>query len=118
MRNQLLPKWYTRIIGIFFILIVFSLLSDYFYFGFRPETMHKIFHVILGMMVVWLGWSSEAWWKSFPFINGGFFIFVASFGFLFPDFGGLDAFNFTDTVLHTIVGLSGFAIGFRDIFRK
>jgi hypothetical protein len=79
--------------------------------------MHKIFHVILGVVVVRYGWSSEAWWKFFPFANGSFFLFVASFGLLFPDFSGLDAFNFTDTVLHTIVGLSGLAIGFRNAFR-
>ncbi len=117
MRNHLLSKWYTRIIGVFFVLVIFSLIPDYFRFGFRPETMHKIFHIILGMVVVWFGWSSEAWRKFFPFASGGFFVFVAGFGFLFPDFGGLDAFNLTDTVLHTIVGLSGLAIGFRDMFR-
>ncbi len=118
MSNYLLSKWYTRAIGVFFILVIFSLIPDYFHFGFRPETMHKIFHIILGVIVVRFGWSNKTWWKFFPLINGSFFTFAASFGFLFPDFGGLDAFNFTDTFLHTIVGLSGLAIGFRNIFSK
>jgi len=118
MKKQFLSKWYTRIIGVFFILIIFSLISDYLRFGFRPETMHKIFHVIVGLIIVWFGWNNEAFWRPFAFINGSFFIFVALFGWLFPDFGGLDAFNFTDTVLHSIVGLSGVVIGFLEIANK
>ncbi len=111
MKTLSFAKWYTRIIGIFFILVVFSFISDYLEFGFRPETMHKIFHGILGIIVVWLGWRSEAWWRVFPIANGAFFSFVALFGWLFPDFGGLDAFNRLDTILHLIVGISGLIIG-------
>ena len=33
------------------------------------------------------------------------------FGWLFPDFGGLDAFNHLDTVLDSVVGISGLLIG-------
>ncbi|OGD31912.1 hypothetical protein A3C91_00595 [Candidatus Azambacteria bacterium RIFCSPHIGHO2_02_FULL_52_12] len=95
-------------------LIVFSLLSDYFRFGFRPETMHKIFHVGLGVIVLGYGWMGERWWKIFPLANGSFFTFVAIFGCLFPDFGGLDAFNKADTILHSIVGITGLAVGFLD----
>ncbi len=118
MENISLGKWYTRIIGIFFILVAFSLLSDYLRFGFRPETMHKIFHVLLGLLIVWFGWSNKNWWKNFPFINGGFFSFVAIFGLLFPNFGNLDAFNLTDTILHSIVGLSGLIIGFYTLLKN
>lgn len=110
--NRVAAKWYTRIIGAFFVLVFFSLVSDYLAFGFGPETMHKVFHVILGAIVVWFGWRSEAWWRTFPLANGAFFSFVAVFGLLFPDFGGLDAFNRLDTILHSIVGVSGLAIGF------
>jgi len=113
-----LSKWYTRIIAVFFVLIIFSLISDYLNFGFRPETMHKIFHVIVGLIVVWFGWNNEAFWRPFPFINGSFFTFVALFGWLFPNFGGLDTFNFTDTILHSIVGLSGLVVGFLEIAGK
>jgi len=106
-----LSKWYTRIIGVFFVLIIISLGSDYLQFGFRPETMHKIFHVGLGILIIYFGWNNKNWWHGFPLINGSFFTFVALFGLLFPDFANLDAFNTTDTVLHSIVGLSGLAIG-------
>ena len=109
--NSALPKWYTRVIGIFFLLVTVSLVTDYFRFGFRPETMHKVFHVALGAIVVHFGWNSAAWWKAFPVANGGFFCFVGLFGWLFPDFGGLDAFNRLDTVLHSMVGASGLLIG-------
>lgn len=118
MQPSVLAKWYTRVIAIFFILVAASFVTDYLRFGFRPETMHKIFHVLLGIFVVWLGWKSVAWWKTFPLANGAFFSFVALFGWLFPNFGGLDAFNFVDTVLHTIVGVSGLVIGFYDLASK
>lgn len=105
-----LSKLYTRFIGIAFILVAVSLFSDLVQFGFRPETMHKVFHVLLGLIVVTWGWKSPAWWRTFPVANGAFFSFVALYGWLFPDFGGLDAFNRLDTILHTLVGLSGLGV--------
>ena len=105
-------KWYTRIIGVFFILIIISLINDYLKFGFTAETMHKIFHIGVGIIVVYYGWNNPRWWRPFALINGSFFTFVAIFGFLFTDFAGLDAFNTLDTTLHSIVGLSGLIIGF------
>jgi hypothetical protein len=109
-----MAKWYLRIIGIFFVLVGVSLAVDYWEFGFRPETMHKIFHVLLGLIVVRYGWNDPRWWRPFAIANGGFFTFVALFGWLFPDFGSLDAFNRLDTVLHSIVGLSGLTVGWWD----
>jgi hypothetical protein len=106
-----LQKGYTRIIGIFFILIIISLIMDYISFGFRPESMHKIFHVLLGIFVVYYGWNNKKFWKPFCIINGLFFTFVALFGWIYPNFGALDAFNLVDTILHTIVGLTGLGIG-------
>ena len=111
MKTEILQKWYTRIIGIFFTLVVLSLITDYINFGFRPETMHKIFHVILGIMVIKFGWNNKRFWKPFCIINGAFFAYVALFGWIFPDFAGLDAFNLMDTILHSIVGVSGLVIG-------
>lgn len=104
-------KWYTRIIGIFFTLVVVSLIADYAQFGFRPETMHKVFHIGLGLVVVRYGWNNEKWWRAFPLVSGAFFSYVALFGWLFMDFGGLDAFNLVDTILHSFVGISGLAVG-------
>ncbi len=97
--------------GIFFILIFFSLIMDYLNFGHRPETWHKIFHVLLGAIVVKYGWSNKDFWKPFCLVNGAFFSFVALFGWTFMDFAGLDAFNLTDTILHSIVGVSGLVVG-------
>lgn len=113
-----LAKWYTRIIGIFFILITFSLIHDYQQFGLRLETTHKIFHILLGIFIVWWLWNNEKWWTKFCLINGAFFLMIAFIGIFFPDLGGLDAFNIQDTILHSIVGISGFGIGLytRKIF--
>ena len=109
-----LSKPYTRIIGVFFILVAVSLVADYVAFGFRPETMHKVFHVGLGVFIIAFGWRDELWWKTFPLVNGFFFSFVALFGVLFPNFGGLDAFNSVDTLLHGVVGVSGIAVAMID----
>lgn len=103
-------KLYTKIIGIGFLLVGISLIADLVNFGFRPETMHKIFHVVLGGIIVYY-WNNKKFIDKFPIVNGLFFTFVAIFGWIFMDFGGLDAFNFVDTVLHSIVGLSGVIIG-------
>ncbi len=112
-----LQKWYTRLIGIFFVLVVFSLATDFLKFGYRPETWHKIFHVVLGVIVLYNGWNNEKFWKPFCLANGAFFTYVALFGWTFPDFGGLDTFNRLDTILHSIVGVSGLFVGFLDKFK-
>jgi len=109
-----LYKNYTRVIGIFFVLVLLSLVSDYSKFGFRPETMHQVFHVALGAIVIHWGWNDPRWWKPFTIANGAFFSYIALFGCLFPDFGGLDTFNRLDTILHSIVGGSGLLIALAD----
>lgn len=106
-----LTKWYTRIIGVFFLLVAISLISDYLKSGFTAETMHKIFHVGLGTIIIYYGWNNSNWWRPFALINGAFFTYVALFGLLFPNFADLDAFNALDTTLHAIVGFSGLVIG-------
>ena len=111
-----LQKWYTRIIGIFFVLVVITLIADYLKFGHRPETWHKIFHVLLGTIILYYGWNNKVFWRPFCLANGALFTYVALFGVVFPDFGGLDAFNGLDTILHGIVGISGLLIGFIDKF--
>ena len=111
MNAKTFQKWYTRVIGIFFVLVVLSLITDWLEFGHRAETWHKIFHCLVGVAVLTFGWNRESFWRPFCLINGAFFIFVAAFGWTYPDFGGLDAFNRLDTILHSIVGVSGFSIG-------
>jgi len=108
-----LQKWYTRIIGVFFTLVVISLIADYLKFGLRLETWHKIFHVVLGIIVLKYGWNNEKFWRPFCLYNGAFFTIVALIGWIYPDLGGLDAFNRVDTILHTIVGVSGLLIGLK-----
>ena len=104
-------KWYTRIIGIFFVLIVLSLVSDLVLNGYSLETWHKVFHVVLGIVVLAVGWNNARFWKPFCLANGAFFVCVAVVGLLFPNLGGLAAFNTTDTVLHALVGMTGLVIG-------
>ncbi len=99
--------------GVFFILVFVSLVTDYYKFGFRLETWHKIFHVVLGIIVVYFGWNNKNFWKKFCIWNGIFFTIVGLFGFLYPNFMQLDAFNRLDFILHTIVGLSGLIIGLK-----
>ena len=111
MSAGVLQKWYTRIIGIFFLLVFLSLVADYRELGHRAETWHKIFHCLVGAAVLVFGWHNERFWRPFCIINGSFFVFVAAFGWTFPDFGGLDAFNRLDTILHSIVGGSGLVFG-------
>ena len=108
---QQLQKLYTRTIGIFFVMVVVTLIADYSKFGHGPETWHKIFHVLLGSAVLYYGWNTQGFWKPFSLANGAFFTYVALFGFTFPDFGGLDAFNKLDTFLHSVVGVSGLIVG-------
>ncbi|MBM3233370.1 hypothetical protein FJZ18_04360 [Candidatus Pacearchaeota archaeon] len=75
--------------------------------------MHKIFHVLLGIVILF-HWNRRPFWSNLPLINGAFFTYLALFGALFPDFAGLDAFNSLDTALHAIVGLSGLAVAFLE----
>ncbi len=107
--GEKLTSLYTRIIGVFFFLIIISLISDLVAKGFNPESMHKIFHVVLGIIILFY-WKNKTFMANFPLINGAFFTYVAFFGFLFPDFAGLDTFNTVDTILHTIVGFSGLIV--------
>ena len=109
---QVLQKYYTRIVVVSFVLVAASLVFDFVMFGHRPESWHKIFHVLLGMAVICYGWNNKFFWKPFCLANGAFFLFVFAFGLAFPNFAGLDAFNAVDTALHGIVGASGLAIGF------
>ncbi len=106
-----IQKLYARAVGVFFVLVAISLIADFAEFGHRPETWHKAFHVLLGAIVLYYGWNSEKFWKPFCLANGAIFLFAGAFGFAFPDFGNLDAFNRVDTILHTIVGASGLAVG-------
>ena len=108
-----LQKCYTRTIGVFFFLIIISLVTDLTIKGYSAETWHKLFHILLGAIIIGFAWNNSTWWKPFCIANGAFFLFVALFGISFPHFAGLEAFNTTDTVLHAVVGITGLLIGTR-----
>ncbi len=111
MKKGDLQKYYTKIIGVLFLLVTISLILDFISFGHRPETWHKIFHIIIGIVII-LNWNNKKFYRPFCITNGLFFTFVALFGWTFMDFAQLDAFNLTDTILHSIVGVFGLVIGF------
>ena len=113
-------KWYTRVIGAYFTLVLIPLVLDYGEFGFRPETMHKAFHVLVGIAVLRWGWNDERWWKPFTIATSAFFAFVTIFGWLFPNFGMPvpEAFGLNDTLLHGTVALSGIIIALAASHRE
>ena len=51
----------------------------------------------------------EPQYRIFALVNGILWGAVAIFGWIMPDFHGLDAFNRLDTILHTIVSVTGLA---------
>jgi len=113
--RMFLSKWYTRIIGVYFLLIVFSLFFDFIQLGHRPETWHKIFHILIGFIVIY-HWNNKNFYRPFAAVNGAFFTYVAILGWTFPDFAlqlGLEVFTYSDTILHTIIGVIGLLIGVR-----
>lgn len=121
MKAQDLQKWYTRIIGVYFVSIILSLGFDLINFGYRPESWHKIFHISVGVVALYYGWGNQKFWKPFALTNGAFFTFVALFGLAFANFGvaeGFDGFRLNDTILHGLVGLGGLIVGLLDGFPK
>mgnify|MGYP001560399605 CR=1 FL=1 len=110
-RRLWIAKWYTRVVAIAFTAVIISLVADYLKFGFHAETLHKLLHVVVGVVVGILAWNNKAWWKPFCFADGVVFTTLALIGVLYPNLGDLDTFNFTDTVLHGVVGVTGFGIG-------
>ena len=106
-----LAKGYTRIIGILFLLVGVTLVHEFLGFGFSPELWHKMFHVIVGMIIIFFGWNNQKFWKPFCIVHGLFFLYIAAFGIAFPNFANLAAFNKVDTILHSIVGISGIICG-------
>lgn len=113
--QEVFCKWYTRIIGIYFLLIIISLILDFTQYGHRPETWHKIFHILIGLIIIY-NWNNKNFYRHFTTVNGAFFTFIAIFGLVFPNFAlqrGLEAFTRSDTILHTIVGIVGLLVGIR-----
>lgn len=112
-KSEKWQKWYTRAIGIFYVLLVTTLILDLMNKGVNLETWHKVLHIGIGVYAVWLGfYARNANYKAFCLFNGILFGAFAVIGWIKPDFLGIDAFNRLDTILHTIVSGSGLIIGF------
>ena len=112
-KSEKLQKWYTRFIGIFYLIFITTLITDLIRNGYGLETWHKLLHIGIGIYAIRLGWFvKNANYKVFCLFNGFLFGAFAITGWINPGFLGIDAFNRLDTILHTIVSGSGLIVGF------
>ena len=104
-------KLYTWVVGALFLLAVgYTLAVEIVTKGVTLEAGHKAVHVLLGAWaVVIVVRKLEPQYRIFALSNGILWGAVAIFGWIMPDFHGLDAFNRLDTILHTIVSVTGLA---------
>jgi hypothetical protein len=113
--NQMsLAKLYTWVVGGLFVVAVgFTLAMELVTEGVTLEAGHKALHVLLGMwaVVIVVG-KLEPQYRIFALANGILWGAVAIVGWTMPDYLGLDAFNRLDTILHTIVSVTGLLSAF------
>ena len=104
-------KLYTWIVGFLFLVAVgYTLTVELVTKGVTLEAGHKALHVLIGLWaVVIVVRNLEPQYRIFALTNGILWGAVAIVGWIFPDFHGLDAFNRLDTILHTIVSVTGLA---------
>ena len=104
-------KLYTWIVGFLFLIAVgYTLTVELVSKGVTLEAGHKALHVLIGLWaVVIVVRNLEPQYRIFALTNGILWGAVAIVGWIFPDFHGLDAFNRLDTILHTIVSVTGLA---------
>lgn len=108
-RRTVVSRWILRGLGIFYVLVAITLVADLLKFGIRAETFHKVLHVTLGVVYVIVSYkASQNTIRMTLWYNALFFGIVALIGWFFRDLGGLDAFNTTDTLLHTSVASISF----------
>ena len=101
-------KYYTRIISVFFLLIVITLITDTIKNGYSYETIHKLLHIGIGTYGLIFLWDTKRKnYRKFALYNGILFAIVALTGWIYPDLFSLDAFNKVDTILHSIVAITG-----------
>jgi len=104
-------KLYTWVVGFLFLVAVgYTLTVELVSKGVTLEAGHKALHVVIGLWaVVIVVRKLEPQYRLFALTNGILWGAVATVGWIFPDFHGLDAFNRLDTILHTIVSVTGLA---------
>jgi hypothetical protein len=104
-------KLYTWVVGALFLVAVgYTLAVELITKGVTLEAGHKALHVLLGLWAVAIVVKKlEPQYRMFALVNGILWGGVAIVGWVYPDLHGLDAFNRLDTILHTIVSITGLA---------
>jgi hypothetical protein len=104
-----LAKLYTWVVGALFVVAVgYTLTVELVSKGITLEAGHKALHVMIGVWaMVIIARQLETQYRTFAFINGFLWGAFAIVGWTLPDFHGLDAFNRIDTILHSIVSVTG-----------
>jgi hypothetical protein len=104
-------KLYTWIVGAAFLIAVGATLAiELITKGTTLEAGHKALHVLIGLWaLVIVVKHLEPQYRLFALVNGIWWGLVAVVGWIYPDLHGLDAFNRLDTILHTIVSVTGLA---------
>jgi len=104
-------KLYTWVVGALFLVAVgYTLTVELVTKGVTLEAGHKALHVLIGVWaVVIVVRKLEPQYRIFALTNGILWGAVAIVGWTMPDFHGLEAFNRIDTILHTIVSVTGLA---------
>ena len=104
-------KLYTVVVGgLFLVAVGYTLAVELTTKGVTLEAGHKVLHVLLGLWAVAIVVGKrEPQYRLFALTNGILWGCVAIVGWIFPDLHGLDAFNRLDTILHTIVSVTGLA---------
>jgi hypothetical protein len=125
-QTRTLAQWWTLIISILFVFAVgASLALDTVKNGVTLETGHKLTHVIVGLIGLWV-FRDPGKARLFCLFNAAFYGLVALTGYISaltysafagagfpgPAFLNIDAFNSVDTILHSLVVASGLAAGF------
>ena len=104
-------KLYTWVVGgLFLVAVGYTLAVELVTKGITLEAGHKALHVAIGVWaVVIVVRKLEPQYRLFALVNGVLWGAVAIVGWTMPDFHGLEAFNRIDTILHTIVSVTGLA---------
>lgn len=102
-------KLYTWVVGgLFLIAVGITLTIELVSQGITIEAGHKALHVAIGLWaVVIVVKGLESQYRLFALTNGILWGAVAIFGWIMPDYHGLAAFNRLDTILHTLVAVTG-----------
>ena len=104
-------KLYTWVVGAAFVIAVgYTLAVELITKGVTLEAGHKALHVLIGLWAaVIVVHKLEPQYRAFALVNGILWGMVAIVGWTMPDYHGLDAFNRMDTILHSIVAVTGLA---------